>query len=151
MAYLFNDDKSKEYIDDKWVLLPSINFLVGGFSVKGKVLYKKFGEDVTLKFDLNVEGDVPAGSKMILFVKADIPDEIRPKDNSEGFSFLLQSPIFMITENYDVSSKRCAFAFTNVGLRLIFLDKMDYTDSSNPSIALPHHIVNEWKYSVRGA
>ena len=153
MAYLFNDDKSKKYINNgEWVKLADINkFFASEAKILGKIHYKKVGGSVTLKFNLDIyNDDVPANSVVDLLRLSDMPDDIKFElDSQSRLSYFKSSPMLMI---FDVkkgylptSSKRCVVFFSEDYLELIILDRIDYFGEGNGNT---FHLLTEWTYNL---
>ena len=156
MAYLFNDDKSKKYIDDngEWVKLTDVNIdnIFGtDANFLGKIYYKKVGSSVTLKFNLDIyNDDVPANTMVNLLRLSDMPDDIKFEvDSQNRLSYFKSSPMLMIFDDKDISlprpSKRCVVFFSKDYLRLIILDKLDYLNEGDGD---PFHFLTEWTYNL---
>lgn len=155
MAYLFNDDKSKKHIDDngEWVKLADVdinNIFGTDANFLGKIHYKKAGSSVTLKFNLDIYDDVPANTMVNLLRLSDMPDDIKFEvDSQNRLSYFKSSPMLMIFDDKDISlpkpSKRCVVFFSKDYLRLIILDKLDY---SNEGDGDPFHFLTEWTYNL---
>lgn len=156
MAYLFNDDKSKKYIDNdnsKWVKLTDIdgnNFFGTNAYFLGKIYYKKVGSSVTLKFNLDIfDDDVPANTMVNLIRLSDMPDDIKFEvDSKNSTSYLKSSPILTIFDDKDISLtkplKRCVVFFSKDYLRLIILDKLNYLEGDGYSF----NFMSEWTYNL---
>lgn len=155
MAYLFNDDKSKKYIDNdnsKWIKLTDIS---GGQSfgitayILGKIYYKKVGSSVTLKFNLEIfNDDVPANTMINLIRLSDMPDDIKFEvDSKNSASYLKSSPILTIFDDKEISLtkplKRCVVFFSKDYLRLIILDKLNFVGDS-----YCFNFMSEWTYNL---
>lgn len=153
MAYLFNDDKSKKYIDNdngEWVKLADVN-VVSSFSIEGVICYKKIGGSVTLKFNLDIyNDDVPANTVVNLLRLSDMPDDVKFEvDSQNRLSYFKSSPMLMIFDDKDISlpkpSKRCVVFFSKDYLRLIILDKLNYLNEGDGD---PFHFLTEWTYNL---
>lgn len=155
MAYLFNDDKSKKYINNgEWVKLADVdinNIFASEVEILGKIHYKKVGGSVTLKFNLVIyNDDVPANTVVNLLRLSDMPDDIKFEvDSQNRFSYFKSSPMLMIFDVKNISlpkpSKRCVVFFSEDYLRLIILDRINYLNEGDGD---PFHFLTEWTYNL---
>lgn len=155
MAYLFNDDKSKKYINNgEWVKLTDVNInniFASEAKILGKIHYKKVGGSVTLKFNLDIyNDDVPANTVVNLLRLSDMPDDIKFEvDSQNRFSYFRSSPMLMIFDVKNITlptpSKRCVVFFSEDYLRLIILDRINY---SNEGDGDTFHFLTEWTYNL---
>lgn len=148
MAYLFNDDKSKKYIDNdngEWVKLADVN-VESSFSIEGVICYKKIGGKITLKFNLTLRGDFPINTSIDLLNLNDMPDEIKLKYNEQlNLSEVQTSPRFTILPDL---TDICAFSFSfDNKLKLTILNEIKNDDSHFPIITA-RRLVTEWTYSL---
>ena len=151
MAYLFNDDKSKKYINNgEWVKLADVN-VVTSYFIKGVIYYKKVGSSVTLKFNLDIyNDDVSAGTFVNLLSLSDMPDEIKFEvDSQNRLSYFRSSHMLMIFDDRDTYSpkplKRCVVFFHKEYLRLIILDKLDCINGADGNT---FRFLTEWTYNL---